>query len=564
MDTTDYLIIGSGIAGLSLALKAAVHSSVTIVTKDRLPESNSAYAQGGIASVWSADDSFDAHTRDTLKAGAGICHPEVVETVVREGPERIRELIALGTNFSRRSGNGRKDIGDDRSPSRKRSAISFEAEEYDLGLEGGHSYRRILHAADATGQEIIRALVAAVRRQTNIRILEKHMGIDLLTAGGPAGTECWGAYVLDFETNRISKFTARVTVLCTGGAGKVYLYTSNPDVATGDGLAMAYRAGAPVANLEFFQFHPTCLFHPQAKSFLISEALRGEGAVLRRPDGTAFMAEYDERAELAPRDVVARAIDREIKTHGFESVFLDISHRNADFLRQRFPVISQRCLEYGIDLTSDPIPVVPAAHYMCGGVVIDLNGATAIRRLYAAGEVSMSGLHGANRLASNSLLEAVVFAHRVFVHAQKFLATDRQPSPAFADWNPGRAVDSDEMVVVTQTWEEIRRLMWNYVGIVRSDRRLARAQRRIGLIQDEIRDYYWNFLVTGDVLELRNLATVAELIIRCARLRHESRGLHSTLDYPHTADPVWQQDTVVRPDAPHDGAGHDTRGPSPV
>lgn len=545
MDTTDYLIIGSGIAGLSLALKAAVHSSVTIVTKDRLPESNSAYAQGGIASVWSADDSFEAHTRDTLKAGAGMCHPQVVETVVREGPERIRELIALGTNFSRRSGNGSR------------------AEEYDLGLEGGHSYRRILHAADATGQEIIRALVDAVRSQPNIRILENHMGVDLLTTGGPgpAGTECWGAYVLDLETNQVTTFTARVTVLCTGGAGKVYLYTSNPDVATGDGVAMAYRAGAPVANLEFFQFHPTCLFHPQAKSFLISEALRGEGAVLCRPDGTAFMAEYDERAELAPRDVVARAIDREMKTHGFASVFLDISHRSADFLRQRFPVISQRCLEYGIDLTREPIPVVPAAHYMCGGVVIDLHGATALRRLYAAGEVSMSGLHGANRLASNSLLEAVVFAHRVFVHAHDFLATDRQPSPTFADWNPGQAVDSDEMVVVTQTWEEIRRLMWNYVGIVRSDRRLARAQRRIDLIHDEIRDYYWNFLVTGDVLELRNLATVAELIIRCARLRCESRGLHATLDYPHTADHAWQRDTVVRLDAPHDGARQDTRVP---
>ena len=529
METTDYLIIGSGIAGLSLALKAAVHNSVTLVTKDRLPESNSAYAQGGIASVWSADDSFAAHTRDTLKAGAGLCHPEVVETVVREGPERIRELIALGTSFSRRSGS--------------------RAEEYDLGLEGGHSYRRILHAADATGQEIIRALVAAVRDQPNIHILEKHMGIDLLTTDGPAGKECWGAYVLALETNRVSTFPARITVLCTGGAGKVYLYTSNPDVATGDGVAMAYRAGAPVANLEFFQFHPTCLFHPQAKSFLISEALRGEGAVLRRPDGTAFMAEYDERAELAPRDIVARAIDREMKSHGFEAILLDISHRGAAFLRQRFPVISQRCLEYGIDLSSEPIPVVPAAHYMCGGVVVDLNGATALRRLYAAGEVSMSGLHGANRLASNSLLEAVVFAHRVFVHAREFLATDRQPRPAFADWNPGRAVDSDEMVVVTQTWEEIRRLMWNYVGIVRSDRRLSRAERRIGLIQDEIRDYYWNFLVTGAVLELRNLATVAELIIRCARLRRESRGLHSTLDYPRADDSHWRRDTVVRADA---------------
>lgn len=545
MYTGDFLIIGSGIAGLSLALKAAVRHTVTLVTKDRLPESNSAYAQGGIASVWSTDDSFDAHIHDTLRAGADICHPEVVEAVVREGPERIRELIALGTNFSRRSGNG------------------SDAEEYDLGLEGGHSYRRILHAADATGQEIIRALVAAVRQQANIRIFEKHMGIDLLTTRGSAGKECWGAYVLDLETNRVATFTARVTVLCTGGAGKVYLYTSNPDVATGDGLAMAYRAGVPVANLEFFQFHPTCLYHPHAKSFLVSEALRGEGAVLRRPDGTPFMAEYDERAELAPRDVVARAIDTEMKTHGFEWVLLDISHREADFLRQRFPVISERCLEFGIDLTTDPIPVVPAAHYMCGGVVIDLNGATAVQRLYAAGEVSMSGLHGANRLASNSLLEAVVFAHRVFLHAREFLVTDQQPTPQFADWNPGQAVDSDEMVVVTQTWEEIRRLMWNYVGIVRSNRRLARAQRRIALIQDEIREYYWNFLVTGDVLELRNLATVAELIIQCARQRQESRGLHATLDYPDTDDQHWRRDTVVQLSGRDEPEPHGRSSPPP-
>ena len=532
MDTSDYLIIGSGIAGLSLALKAAVHSSVTIVTKDCLPESNSAYAQGGIASVWSADDSFDAHIRDTLNAGAGLCHTDAVETVVREGPERIHELIALGTNFSRRNG--------DRAEG---------AAEYDLGLEGGHSYRRILHAADTTGQEIIRALIAAVRAHANIRILENHMGIDLLTAAGSAGQECWGAHVLDLETNHVTTFTARVTVLCTGGAGKVYLYTSNPDVATGDGLAMAYRAGAPVANLEFFQFHPTCLFHPQAKSFLISEALRGEGAILCRPDGAPFMAAYDARAELAPRDVVARAIDQEMKTHGFSSVFLDISHRDSDFLHKRFPAIAQRCLECGIDLTKEPIPVVPAAHYMCGGVVTDLNGATPIHRLYAAGEVAMSGLHGANRLASNSLLEAVVFAHRVFRHAQSFLATDRETPQAFADWNPGQAVDSDEMVVVTHTWEEIRRLMWNYVGIVRSDRRLARARRRIALIQDEIQEYYWNFLVTGDVLELRNLATVAELIIRCASQRHESRGLHSTLNYPETDSDQGQRDTTVQIDA---------------
>lgn len=525
METCDYLVIGSGIAGLSVALKAATRGSVIIVTKDRLPESNSAYAQGGIASVWSPEDSFAAHIQDTLTAGAGLCHTDVVEAVVQEGPERIRELIAQGTNFSRLPGG--------------------EDAEYDLGLEGGHSHRRILHAFDATGQEIIRALIAAVRQQPNISILEKHLGIDLLTSSMLSGTECWGAYVLDIATNRVKTLTARATILCTGGAGKVYLYTSNPDVATGDGLAMAYRAGASLGNLEFFQFHPTCLYHPKAKSFLISEALRGEGAVLRRPDGNAFMAYYDPRAELAPRDIVARAIDSEMKKYGFPHVFLDISHRNADFLRQRFPAISRRCLEFGIDLTKEPIPVVPAAHYLCGGVITDLNGATSITRLYAAGEVAMTGLHGANRLASNSLLEAVVFAHRVFLHANAFLAKNKNKPSSFPDWDPGHAVNSDEMVVVTHTWEEIRRLMWNYVGIVRSNRRLARARRRIALIQEEIREYYWNFLVTGDLLELRNLATVAELIIRCASLRQESRGLHYTLDYPHTDDTHWLRDTVV-------------------
>jgi L-aspartate oxidase len=526
--SSDFLILGSGIAGLSLAIKAATYGSVTIATKDSLPESNSVYAQGGIASVWSPEDSFAAHIQDTLIAGAGLCHPEVVEVVVKEGPERIRELIALGTNFSRRPGG--------------------EEDEYDLGLEGGHSHRRILHALDATGQEIIRALIAAVRQQPNITILEKHLGIDLLTSPGRMGVECWGAYILDLETNQVKTFTARVTALCTGGAGKVYLYTSNPDVATGDGLAMAYRAGAPVANLEFFQFHPTCLFHPRAKSFLISEALRGEGAILRRPDGAPFMSRYHPRAELAPRDIVARAIDHEVKVHGFAHVFLDISHRDAGFLRQRFPSIYRRCLEFGIDLTKEPIPVVPAAHYLCGGVVTDQHGATSLHRLYAAGEVAMTGLHGANRLASNSLLEAVVFAHRVSMHATAFLANDKQTPPSFPEWNPGEAVSNDELVVITHTWEEIRRLMWNYVGIVRSNRRLARARRRVALIHEEIREYYWNFLVTGDLLELRNLATVAELIIRCASMRQESRGLHSTLDYPEPDDQHWRHDTIIRPD----------------
>jgi L-aspartate oxidase len=553
--TSDYLIIGSGIAGLSFALKAASHGTVSVVTKDRLPESSSAYAQGGIASVWSPEDSFAAHIQDTLTAGAGLCHPEAVEAVVTEGPDRIRELIALGTRFSRKPGT--------------------EDQEYDLGLEGGHSHRRILHASDATGQEIMRALIAAVRKQPNIAIYENHLAVDLLVNGtfssafsvpslvqakhaSPprSGQACWGAYILNLKTNQVETFLSRITVLCTGGAGKVYLYTSNPDVASGDGVAMAYRAGVPIANMEFIQFHPTCLYHPRAKSFLISEALRGEGALLCLPDGTRFMARYHPRAELAPRDVVARAIDQEMKVHGFPHVYLDISHRDPEFLRQRFPVIYRRCREFGLDITTDPIPVVPAAHYLCGGVVTDLYGATPTPRLYAVGEVAMTGLHGANRLASNSLLEAVVFAHRAAAQAQAFLSEDQCLSPPFPPWNPGAAVNSDESVVVTHAWEEIRRLMWDYVGIVRSNRRLARARRHIGLIQDEIREYYWNFLITGDLLELRNLATVAELIITSASLRQESRGLHYNIDHPEHNDSLWQQDTVLIRTA--------TGSPSPV
>ncbi len=530
MVESDYLVIGSGIAGLSFALKAAQRGQVVVVTKDHLPESSSAYAQGGIASVWSPEDSFAAHIQDTLEAGAGLCHPEVVEAVVKEGPDRIRELIALGTHFSRRPG--------------------AEDQEYDLGLEGGHSHRRILHASDVTGREIMRALIAAVRRQPNITVYEKHLAVDLLNEARlspPSSTPaCWGAYVLDLERQKVETFLARATLLCTGGAGKVYLYTSNPNVATGDGVAMAYRAGLPIANMEFIQFHPTCLYHPKARSFLISEALRGEGAILCRPDGTPFMAAYHPKAELAPRDIVARAIDREMKVHGFSHVYLDISHRDPDFLKQRFPTIYRRCLELGIDITTDPIPVVPAAHYLCGGVVTDLHGATALPRLYAAGEVAMTGLHGANRLASNSLLEAVVFAHRAAQHAQSLLAEDPRRPPAFPPWDPGSAVNSDELIVITHTWEEIRRLMWNYVGIVRSNRRLERAQRRIRLIQEEIREYYWNFLVTGDLLELRNLATVAELIIASATLRKESRGLHYNLDYPQTDDAHWRRNTVLK------------------
>jgi L-aspartate oxidase len=521
---SDFLVLGSGIAGLTCAIECARHGRVVLVTKDRLPESSSSYAQGGIASVWSTEDSFEAHIADTLRAGDGLCHRDVVEVVVREGPDRVRDLIALGTNFDLR--------GDP------------EDREYDLGREGGHSKRRILHALDATGREVIRALTEAARVSPNIEIRENHLGVDLLLERGATPT-CWGAYVLDRDSRRVERFLARTTFLCTGGAGKVYLYTSNPDVATGDGVAMAYRAGAPVANMEFFQFHPTCLYHPAAKSFLVTEALRGEGAVLRRPDGEAFMARYDPRAELAPRDIVARAIDNEMKVHGFECVYLDISHRDPDFVRRRFPTVHQTCLRFGIDMTKEAIPVVPAAHYACGGVVADLHGATELDRLYACGEVACTGLHGANRLASNSLLEALVFAHRAALHACARLRDDHRRWPDMRPWDPGHATDSDESVVVTQNWDEIRRFMWNYVGIVRSDRRLARARQRIGLLQDEIREYYRDVLLTADLVELRNIATVAALIITCASNRKESRGLHYTIDHPHP-DPAWARDTVVR------------------
>ncbi len=525
----DFLVIGSGIAGLFFALRAAAHGSVTVVNKTVLPESATTYAQGGIASVWSPGDSFADHEHDTLVAGAGLCHPDVVAGVVREGPARVRDLIAFGTHFSLRPG-------------------THEDQDYDLGREGGHSRRRVLHATDATGREIMRALIEAVHQHASIRVLENHIAVDLLvdTKFDPRlkTSSCWGAYVLDKESGKVQRYRARATLLATGGAGKVYLYTSNPDVATGDGIAMAYRAGVPIGNMEFIQFHPTCLFHPAAKSFLISEALRGEGAVLRRPDGTPFMRGYDERAELAPRDIVARAIDNEMKVHGFENVYLDISHLDADFVRQRFPTIYESCLGWGIDITRQPIPVVPAAHYCCGGVVTDTQGTTSIRRLYAAGEVAMTGLHGANRLASNSLLEGLVFAHRAAEHAVELLRSDRSTPPELPAWNPGSAVDSDESVVVTQNWDEIRRLMWNYVGIVRSNRRLARALNRISLLRDEIRQYYWDFLITSDLVELRDIATVAELIVTSAILRKESRGLHTTIDYPETRE-SYHRDTVV-------------------
>ncbi|HWP66465.1 MAG TPA: L-aspartate oxidase [Candidatus Limnocylindria bacterium] len=522
---SDVLVIGSGLAGMLCALRCAEHGHVLLVTKDQLPESSSRYAQGGIASVWGEDDTFESHIEDTITAGAGLCRRDAVETVVREGPERVRELIRLGVHF---------DVTPD-----------SEHPSYDLGREGGHSHRRILHALDQTGNEMVRVLGEAVRAQPNIQLIENHLAVELILDRRGPRPVCWGAYILDRATGRIHRMLARATILCTGGSGKVYLYTSNPDIATGDGLAMAYRAGARVANMEFFQFHPTCLYHPQAKSFLLTEALRGEGALLRRPDGERFMPRYHPLAELAPRDVVARAIDSEMKQHGFDCVYLDISHRDPEWVRTRFPTVYRRCLEFGFDLSTQPVPVVPAAHYQCGGVVTDLHGRTSIARLHAAGEVACTGLHGANRLASNSLLEALVFGHRAGRAMIALLDTDATPPPPHPPWDTGSATVSTESVVVSQDWDEIRRFMWNYVGIVRSNQRLERARKRIALLQDEIQSYYWNVLPSSDLIELRNIATVAELIITCASLRRESRGLHTTIDYPDPL-PSEQHDTVVQ------------------
>jgi L-aspartate oxidase len=527
----DYLILGSGIAGLTFALKVAPNQRVAIVTKKDRAESNTNYAQGGIASVTSKEDSFELHVRDTLAAGAGLCKENVVRTIVEEGPPRIAELIALGMQFSDREMPG-EDGG----------------RELDLGREGGHSKRRILHAKDITGREIERALLAAVSRQPNIEIFENHIAIDLITSqklGYVGPNRCLGAYVFDKVANRVWTFTAPATLLATGGCGKVYLYSTNPDIATGDGVAMAYRAGATIANMEFVQFHPTCLYHPKAKSFLISEAVRGEGAVLKTIDGQEFMDAYHPLKSLAPRDIVARAIDTEMKKSGAGHVWLDITHKPARFIISRFPNIYQTCLGYGIDITKDPIPVVPAAHYQCGGVLTDVDGQTDIAGLYAVGEAACTGLHGANRLASNSLLEALVCAHRA---AQKAAAT----RPADIDniaiplWQSGNATNADELVVVSHNWDEIRRLMWDYVGIVRTNKRLQRAQKRLANLQEEIRDYYWNFTVTADLLELRNIATVAELIVRCALMRPESRGLNFNLDFP-APNPDWaQRDSIIR------------------
>jgi L-aspartate oxidase len=528
---SDFLVIGSGIAGLTFAIEAAAHGSVSVVTKREARASNTFYAQGGIASVWDKRDRFDLHLEDTLRAGDGLCHHDVVEMVVRSGPARIRDLIDRGCHFSREAGGGAG---------------------YDLGMEGGHSRRRILHARDCTGREVEESLLQRCREDGNISLFENCIAVDLIIESRmrpdtPAEQDrCWGAYVLDIADSEVRTFLARATLLSTGGAGKVYLYTSNPDIATGDGVAMAYRAGAEVAGMEFYQFHPTCLFHPEAKSFLISEAVRGEGGILRSREGRAFMAEYHERKDLAPRDIVARAIDSEMKKSGDDFVLLDITHRSADFIRDRFPTIHENCLSYGIDITKDPIPVVPAAHYMCGGVVTDTRGRTSLSRLYAAGETAFTGLHGANRLASNSLLEAVVFSHLAVEAAVEAVKGDAAALPDAAPWDPGGARASTEEVVITQNWDALRRLMWNYVGIVRSDKRLERARKQICMLVEEITEYYYSVLVTSDLVELRNIASVAELIIESASRRKESRGLHYNVDHPERDDENWKRDIVLR------------------
>ena len=528
--TFDFVILGSGIAGLFLGLKLSLHGRVAIVTKKDRAESNTNYAQGGIAAVTSSEDNFESHVQDTLRAGAGLCREAAVRTIVEEGPARIRELMELGMKFSERDVPG---VG--------------QGKELDLGREGGHSKRRILHAKDVTGREIERALLAAVAERPTLQIFENHIAIDLITTrklGQEGPDRCLGAYVLDKVAGVVKTFAARATILATGGCGKVYLYTTNPDIATGDGVAMAYRAGASIANMEFVQFHPTCFYHPRAKSFLVSEAVRGEGGILKSIAGEEFMNAQHPLKSLAPRDIVARAIDAEMKRTGADYVLLDITHKPARFTMDRFPNIYGTCLQYGLDMTKEPIPVVPAAHYQCGGVQTTVDGETDIAGLYAIGEVACTGLHGANRLASNSLLEALVCAHRASLRlVQEAHPASRDELPA---WRPGHATNVDEMVVVAHNWDEIRRTMWDYVGIVRTDKRLRRALKRITNLLDEIHEYYWDFNVTGDLLELRNIATVAELVVMSALQRPESRGLHYNLDHPDP-DPAWaQRDTLLQ------------------
>ncbi len=531
---TDFLVIGSGIGGLSYALKVSEVGEVVIVTKKEDTESNTNYAQGGIASVFSKDDSFELHFQDTLKAGDGLCDQEVVRKVVEAGPGRVEELVNIGVNFTRKK---------------------VEDNQFDLGLEGGHSKNRVVHVADFTGREIESCLVEAVKSKKNIRILENHIAIDLITQHHlkdykrkpDEKIKCWGAYVLDIEQNQVITCLAKNTLLATGGAGRVYLHTTNPSIATGDGVAMAYRAGASVANLEFIQFHPTALYHIEGDSFLISEAVRGEGGILRLKSGETFMEKYHPRKELAPRDVVARAIDHELKKSGDACVYLDITGLDQKFIKLRFPQIYGKCLSLGIDITREPIPVVPAAHYICGGVVCDLEGKTEIDNLYTCGEVACTGMHGANRLASNSLLEAVVLADfAARISKEKFHSLKEYSFPPIPQWSLKGVFDQKEWVIISHDRDWIQRFMWDYVGIVRSNRRLEQAKKRIQVLLDEITQFYRINPVTYDVIELRNIAIVAGLIIECAIRRRESRGLHYNIDYPEKDDRNWLKNTVLK------------------
>ncbi|MGZ5181467.1 MAG: L-aspartate oxidase [Ramlibacter sp.] len=515
----DVVIVGSGLAGLSAALHLASTHRVAVITKRALADGSSGWAQGGIAAVMDSSDSFESHVDDTLVAGAGLSDPTATRFVVEHAPESIAWLRQLGVPFSLEDG------------------------QLHLTREGGHSARRIVHVTDATGAAVQRTLIEHVRRTPSIRLFEHHTLVDLITSRrlGEQPQRCLGLYALDERTDEVVTFRAPQTILATGGAGKVYLYTTNPDTATGDGIAAAWRAGCRVTNMEFIQFHPTCLYHPNVKSFLISEALRGEGGQLKLPDGTRFMPRHDPRAELAPRDIVARAIDFEMKKHGLDCVYLDISHLPASFIREHFPTIHARCLELGIDITRQPIPVVPAAHYTCGGIHTDLAGRTDLPGLHAIGETAYTGLHGANRLASNSLVECMVFARAA---AHDIRATPQPAVPPVPAWDASQVTDPDESVVISHNWDELRRFMWDYVGIVRTNKRLERAAHRIRLLQGEIQEFYANFHVSRDLLELRNLVTVADLIVRSAQARHESRGLHFSRDYPEM-DPATKPTTLV-------------------
>jgi L-aspartate oxidase len=529
MNQFDFVIIGSGIAGLSLALNVAQYGSVALVTKRTLGESNTAWAQGGVAAVTSVEDSFDLHVKDTLIAGAGLCHEDVVRTIITEGPAAIQELMKWGVHFDER-------------------VLEDGHRELDLGKEGGHSKRRVLHYHDTTGREIEQRLLAALESTADVSVLPNHMAVDLITTGKLGFTtedRVVGVYVLDEETGTVKSVRSDRVILATGGCGKVYLYTTNPNIATGDGVAMAWRAGAAIANMEFIQFHPTCLFHPEARSFLITEAVRGEGGRLVDGNGREFTSKYHRLGALAPRDIVARAIDAEMKRTGAPCMYLDITQKPASFIKDRFPHIYETCLGLGIDITVQPIPIVPAAHYQCGGVRTDVDGATTLRGLFAIGEVACTGLHGANRLASNSLLEAVVLAKRCAAALLRPKYSKYHQQIQLPDWRPGHAQDVDELVVIYHNWDEIRRLMWDYVGIVRTNKRLQRASTRLRNLQREIQDFYWDFKLSTDLLELRNLCTVASLIVDSALSRKESRGLHFTLDYPEIDESNYRRDSIL-------------------